>query len=208
MDDTSNSGKSPATPPASPVEWRLGEAPFLAVEVFGRIAPLELEVGFGKGRFLLRQAQARPDTDFVGVERAAKYFRLARTRGEKRGLTNLRLVRGDARVFVEDRLPDGSLHRAHVYFPDPWPKKRQHKRRLLDPPFFHALARKLRPGGELHLATDHADYFREIVLSVETEPRFVATDPLPEDPEGLTNYEVKYRAEGRPIHRARWIVAG
>lgn len=197
-----------APPPPSPVEWRLAESPFLPVEVFGRSSPLELEVGFGKGRFLLRQAQARPDTDFVGVERAAKYFRLARTRAEKRKLTNLRLVRGDARVLVEDRLPDGCLDRAHVYFPDPWPKKRQHKRRLLDPPFFHALARRLRPGGELHLATDHADYFREIVLSVETERRFVAADPLPEDPEGLTNYEVKYRAEGRPIHRARWIVAG
>jgi len=197
---------SPETSPFSTVEWTVGRENFLASRIFGREAPLEIEIGFGKGRFLLKNAVNRPGTDFVGIERAGKYFRIARDRATKRRLTNLKLVRTDARLFVEELLPDRSVDRVHVYFPDPWPKRRQHKRRLLDPPFLRILATKLRDGGEVHLATDHAEYFRAILLSFETEPGFAAAETPSADPEGLTNYEVKYRTEGRPIYRALWTL--
>jgi tRNA (guanine-N7-)-methyltransferase len=190
------------------VEWRIATEPFVPERVFGRTGPLELEIGFGKGRFLLRSAAAHPEIDFVGIEVATEYFRLALGRAEKRGLPNLRLVWGDARQFVEELLPDRSLDRVHVYFPDPWPKRRHQKRRILDPVFAHTLARRLRPGGELRVVTDHEDYFRQILLSLGAEPRFLPCAAPEEETEGLTNYEVKYRAEGRPIYRSRWLLSG
>ncbi len=189
------------------VDWPMrNPGRFVPIEIFGRTSPLELEIGFGKGRFLLRSAIENPERDFIGIEVAAKYFRLARQRALKRNLTNIRLICGDAKRFVEEVLPDRSLDRVHVYFPDPWPKRRQHKRRLLDPLFVHALAKKLRTGGEVRLATDHADYYAEIVLSFGTEPLFVESPRQVEPAEGLTNYEVKYRLEGRAIYRSVWAL--
>ena len=117
------------------------------------------------------------------------------------GLANVRMVRADGRRFVESALPSASVHAAHIYFPDPWPKKRQKKRRLLDGLFLEILASKLEPGGHVRIATDHSGYGSGIDPLLESVPGLerLPWDALPPPPP--THYELKYAAEGRPIWR-------
>lgn len=168
---------------------------------FGRTAPLEVEIGSGKARFLLAAARAHPDRDFLGVERSLSYYRLCRDRIERSGLRNAAVLRADGRRFVETALGAGGVSAFHIYFPDPWPKKKQRKRRLLDGVFLEAAASRLRPGGILRVATDHPDYGRELESLVETVGALerLGWDDLPPPPP--TNYELKYAREGRPIWR-------
>jgi len=168
-------------------------------QVFGNGQPVEIEIGIGKGRYLLAAAGVRPETNFVGVEWAAKYLRIALERGRKRRLGNLRLVRADAREFVEFFVPAASVRAFHVYFPDPWPKKRHHKRRLINPAFLAEVARTLEPGGLLWLATDHEEYFAAMQEALAADPRFRDTAAL--WGEVKTNYEEKYLRAGKPIYR-------
>ena len=179
-------------------------------KVFARPGPVEVEIGIGKGRFLLAAAEARPDVLHFGVEWANEYLRIAETRAEKRGLQNLRFARVDAKDLVLRSIPDGSVDAYYVFYPDPWPKKRHHKRRFLEPAVADALARTLLPGGRLHVATDHAEYWAVIEPLLDAHPRFVRRPefggpgfPLPVDGP-LTNFEVKYQTEGRGRHRATW----
>lgn len=168
-------------------------------EVFGNDRPVELEIGIGKGRFLIDAAQRFPEVNFVGIEWSLKYLRIAHERSRKRNLGNVRLVHGDAREFVEFFVPSESLQAIHLYFPDPWPKKRHHKRRLFDEEFAGEVERVLRPGGRLWLATDHAEYFAVIV-----ELLMRSSCLVPAEAEWLgakTNYEVKYLAQGKEIFR-------
>jgi tRNA (guanine-N7-)-methyltransferase len=114
----------------------------------------EAELGFGKGRYLLRRAAAEPETRFVGLEMAGKYFRLARRRRNRLGLRNLVLVRGEALYLMSVVLPRAFAAAIHIYFPDPWPKSRHHKRRLFDSETVDLVLGLLAPGGQLHFATD------------------------------------------------------
>lgn len=170
--------------------------------VFGRQAPLIVEIGCGGGRYLIGQAEARRDWDFVAIELAGEYLNLMKKRVIKRGLTNMRLFKTDAADLIQSCFPDECVHEYHVYFPDPWPKKRHRKRRLFTPEFCRTLRRTLTPDGTLFFATDHADYFEEIqpllssVLRVTPHPA-----PWEDAPQGRTNYEIKYLVEGRPIYR-------
>ena len=167
---------------------------------FGNSHPVELELGIGKGRFLLDAAVHHPGVNYIGVEQAAKYLRLAHARAVRRGCSNLRLVHGDAREFVEFFLASESVRAIHVYFPDPWPKKRHHKRRLLDGPFLAEVERVLQPGGRLWLATDHDGYF-DSILEVLDRFRNVL-EPVEAAWEGVsTNYEDKFVGQGKAIHR-------
>ncbi|HKD17709.1 MAG TPA: hypothetical protein VKG23_07550 [Thermoanaerobaculia bacterium] len=192
---------SPGRFPGSPDEELWPARPFEPERRFGRIAPLEVEIGSGKARFLIAAARAHPDRDFLGVERSLSYYRLCRDRVERSALPNAAALRADGRRFVETALRPGSVSAFHVYFPDPWPKKKQRKRRLLDGVFLEEAASRLSPGGLLRIATDHPDYGRELESLVET----VATlerlewDDLPPPPP--TNYELKYAREGRRIWR-------
>lgn len=167
--------------------------------VFGNRQPVEIEIGIGKGRYIIAAAQAQPQINFIGIEWASKYLRLALDRSQKRRLINLRLVRADAREFVEFFVPTGSVRAFHLYFPDPWPKKRHHKRRLFNTSFLDEVARTLAPGGRLWLATDHEDYFAAMqeVLAADCRFREVEADWG----EVKTNYEEKYLRAGKPIHR-------
>lgn len=167
--------------------------------VFGNCQPVEIEIGVGKGRYIIAAAQAQPQINFIGIEWASKYLRLALDRGQKRRLTNLRLVRADAREFIEFFVPAAAVRVFHLYFPDPWPKKRHHKRRLFNASFLDEVARTLEPGGRLRLATDHEDYFAAMqeVLAADLRFREVEADWG----EVKTNYEEKYLRAGKSIHR-------
>jgi len=179
--------------------------PFDFSALFGNRHPVEMEIGIGKGRFLLAQAEARPEVNFLGIEWSLKYLRVARDRARRRGLANIRLFRADARHVLAALLLDRSLARVHVYCPDPWPKKRHRKRRLFAPETVAHLGRVLADGGYLDLSTDVREYFEEIRAVLPAHSGLLpAPDPLfPIDsPDGRTSYEVKYVQAGRTIHRA------
>jgi len=182
--------------------------PFDFRSLFGNDRPVELEIGVGKGRFLLAQAAARPEVNFLGIEWSLKYLRVAKERAQRQGLTNVRLFRADARHVLATLLPDRSVVRVHVYCPDPWPKKRHRKRRLFTPATVTHIERALVPGGYLDLSTDVRDYFDEIRGLVPKASGLNETeDPLfpIESPGGRTSYEAKYLLAGRPIHRASFV---
>ena len=169
-------------------------------ELFGRAAPLEIEIGSGRARFLVAAARANTSHDFLGLERSLSYYLVCRERVARCGLANARVLRADGRLFAESLVPE-SVRAFHVYFPDPWPKKKQRKRRLLDAVTLELLASRLEPGGTMRIATDHAGYGRAIGSLVETVAALerLEWDALPAPPP--TNYELKYQAEGRPIWR-------
>jgi len=138
--------------------------------LFGREAPRVLEIGFGMGHTTAEIAARSPETDFLGVEVHTPGVGSLLNLIEERGLTNVRLVQHDATEVVRDMLAPESLHGVHVFFPDPWPKKRHHKRRLLQPAFVRLLAERLRPGGYLHAATDWQAYAEQMLEVFSGEP--------------------------------------
>ncbi len=174
--------------------------------IFGRSRPVHLEIGSGKGTFLVHQARAQSDVNFFGIEWARKYYRHAADRIGRWGLTNVRIVRADAAAFLRDFVHEESVDCFHIYFPDPWPKKRHHKRRLLQGSNIETLVRCLKPGGEMRIATDHEDYFEQI--SREMSVHAARLEPIEfQRPAGAregeltgTNYERKYVKEKRPIY--------
>lgn len=185
--------------------------------IFGRSGPVHIEVGAGKGTFLLNQAKALPGEDFLGIEWARKYYRYAVDRIGRWGLTNVRIIRTDAVTFLSSCIPDGSVDCFHVYFPDPWPKKRHHKRRFISTANLEHLIRCLKAGGQLRIATDHAEYFEQIeyVIAARSDALERIKFPRPagaEDGEVTgTNFERKYLKEDqRPIYTiaARRLPAG
>ena len=130
--------------------------------VFGRAAPSVLEIGFGNGETLVEQAAANPSTDFIGIEVHEPGVGHCLLRAQAAGISNLRLSRRDAIDVLRHQIPDASLRRINLYFPDPWPKKRHHKRRILQHDFLQMLSRKIEPGGTFHIATDWQDYAEQI----------------------------------------------
>ncbi len=183
-------------PPDSPL---LLSAPALAwPQIFGNAQPIEIEVGCGKGMFLVNSALTRPETNFLGIEIERKYVLLTAARVAQRKLANVKLACTDARWFLRDRVADASVSAMHVYFPDPWWKNRHRKRKLMTRDFAEQCARVLQPGGRLHFSTDVADYFAETLEMLKKVP---ALEPAGAA-EALTNFERKYRQEGRTIHRA------
>ena len=139
-------------------------------QVFGRDAPLVLEIGSGMGETTAAIAAARPDADFIAAEVHGPGVGSLLKRIEEQGLKNLRVIRHDAVEVLEHMIADGALAGIHLFFPDPWPKKRHHKRRLVQPEFAALAARKLAPGGYLHAATDWMDYARHMVEVLDDEP--------------------------------------
>jgi tRNA (guanine-N7-)-methyltransferase len=191
------------------LEGAAASAPLDLGAAFGNDQPLVVEVGAGKGLFLVTAGQANPDVNFLGIEIERKYCLFAATRLAKRRLGNVRVACADARAFFRDRLPAGCARAVHVYFPDPWWKTRHRKRRLFTAEFAGQCQRVLRPGGHLHLATDVEEYFGIITGLVRQCPAFEGLPP-PEarepahDMDYLTNFERKYRKEGRPVYRASY----
>ena len=174
--------------------------------LFGNEQPVEVELGCGKGMFLREAARLHPDVNYLGVERAGKYYRVAVSRLTKTGSTNLRLMRADGLDVLDRWIAPGSIARLHIYFPDPWPKKRHHKRRIFRPELMELAARCLIPGGEFCVATDHGDYgtlIREILAASMDlfEPRPWLEDSPDRQP---TNYALKWERAGRVLWWARY----
>ena len=171
--------------------------------IFGRIAPLHIEIGSGKGTFLVHQASAQPEIDFLGIEWASRYYRLALDRFGRWGLENVRIIRADAVTFLNEHVPDGAVACLHIYFPDPWPKRHHHKRRLLQQANMDLLIRCLKPGGHIRIATDHAGYFKQIAAVTSAcqgtleEIEFIRPAGAREAEQTGTNYERKYIRDKR-----------
>ena len=188
--------------------------PLVWSDVFGNDRPVELEIGMGKGTFLVEQAKARPEVNFFGIEWARWFWRYASDRLRRNGCLNARTVRAEASYFLTEFVPDASLSVLHVYFPDPWPKARHHKRRLIQPAFMPLVARVLAPGGRLQVVTDHQGYFEENVEpSVCGAAGLTVVDYNRPGSAGEgefvgTNFERKYAREGRPFYAIAAVKPG
>jgi tRNA (guanine-N7-)-methyltransferase len=183
--------------------------PWDSARLFGRRAPLEVEIGSGKGLFLRTAAAARPEVDFLGIEVARKYARFSAAMLAKHDLPNALVVIGDAIRVFEEVLPDGSLEAVHIYFPDPWWKKRHKKRRLMRPALVADLARTLRPGGALQFWTDVEEYFQFSLGLLAAESRLegpleVPEAPAQDDMDYRTHFERRMRQHNERVFRARF----
>jgi len=178
----------------------LPEGPLDFDEWFGRSAPVMLEIGSGMGETTARLAEAAPETNYVAVDVYQPGLAQLMMRAESADLKNLRLLRGDAVVLLERHVPEESLSGVRIYYPDPWPKKKHHKRRLVQPSLVSVIASRLVPGGTLHLATDWEHYAEHMLAVCTAEPRLrnphAGWAPRPEW-RPLTKFESRAEEEGR-----------
>jgi tRNA (guanine-N7-)-methyltransferase len=187
--------------------------PWDAAGLFGRAAPLEIEVGSGKGLFLRNAAADRPEVDFLGIEIAGKYARFAAAGLAKAGLRNALVVDGDAVRLFHELLPDGSLAAVHVYFPDPWWKQRHRRRRVMRDSFVRDVERTLRAGGSLHFWTDVEEYFQTALELLAAETHLLGPLPVPETPAEhdmayRTHFERRVRKASEPVYRTEFRKEG
>jgi tRNA (guanine-N7-)-methyltransferase len=184
-----------------------GAEPFDPPAWFGRIAPLVFEIGSGMGESTAELAAADPDVDHIAVEVFEPGLAQLLMRIADAGLTNLALLRGDAVALLRERVPPASLSGIRVFFPDPWPKRKHRKRRIVQPDFVSLAASRLRPGGALHLATDWDDYAVQMRAVCDAEPLLENT--AAGEPGGwtarprwrpVTKFEQRARVEGRDVH--------
>jgi tRNA (guanine-N7-)-methyltransferase len=168
--------------------------------------PFELEIGSGKGTFLVQQSGLQPETNFLGIEWAGEFFRYAADRVRRRAISNVRLLHDDATEVISHRLPDACCRVVHLYFSDPWPKARHHKRRVMQDASMRAFHRVLEPDAELRLVTDHDDLWSWYEDHAARHTDLFERHPF-ERPASAgdgevvgTNFERKFRREGRPFH--------
>lgn len=175
-------------------------------DMFDNDHPIEMEIGAGKARFLLHRARALPERNFIGFDYIWKYIKIAWQRIEKREIPNALCFKAEATEVVGHLVPDQSVSVFHIYFPDPWHKKKHHKRRLLTPDFFKLLHQRLEPGGLLEIATDNFDYliaFKAALIGAGDTLWSATRETINErimNPEFRTNFELKYEAEGRDLY--------
>ena len=160
-----------------------GEAPMNLDELFGRDAPTVLEIGFGNGETLVEQAAANPDRDFLGIEVHEPGVGHCLLKAEEAEIRNLRIIAHDGIEVLTNQIPAGSLARVNLYFPDPWPKKRHHKRRIVQPAFLNLVADRLVDGGTLNIATDWANYAEHIDEVLYQSDRFTCIERREHDGE-------------------------
>jgi tRNA (guanine-N7-)-methyltransferase len=185
-------------------------APWDPSALFGRTAPLEVEVGSGKGLFLQNAALAKPEHDFLGVEVAYKYARFVAARLAKRSIGNALAVHGDALRLFHELIPADSLAAVHVYFPDPWWKARHHKRRVMNEGFHADVSRTLRQGARLHFWTDVKEYFDStlelIARSTNLQGPLEVTQREPQhDLDFRTHFERRMRLHDEPVYRSEFV---
>lgn len=178
--------------------------PVSFLEIFGNSNPVEIEIGCGKGKFLVARAQENPGVNFLGIDRVGKWMKRGITRAGKRNLSNLRFLRAEARKFIEEAVSVESISVFHIYFPDPWPKRRHQKRRVVNADLLRLLHSRLVPGGLIEVATDDADYFTAIKRSVAATEELwdnvrEAKNERILDSMNRTNYEIKWASQGREL---------
>ena len=179
-------------------------------QLFTASCPLEVEIGSGKGLFLQRQGTALPQKNFLGIEISLKYARFAASRLARAGVANACVVHADARQVFSEIFPDASLAAIHIYFPDPWWKKRHHKRRLLNENFVGQLSRTLISGGYLHFWTDVQETFDAGIAALKTDaqlqgPQEVIPSQAEHDLDYQTHFERRMRLSGKKIFRSEYI---
>jgi tRNA (guanine-N7-)-methyltransferase len=194
-----------SSPPPDDIAWL--PAAFDPGALFQQSAPLELEVGCGKGLFLATAAAAHPDRNYLGVELAPGYAELTAARCARLGLNNARVIAGDPTLLIRSLLADNCVHAVHVYFPDPWWKARHRKRRVLCEPFFQQAARILVPDGTVHVWTDVEEYFLEAMTAAASTGLFLAPREVLERSAGndldyRTHFERRTRLANKPVWRA------
>lgn len=191
------------------LEASADEPPLRINDLFSREAPLEVEVGSGKGLFLLNASAALPSHDFVGIEIARKYARHAAARLARVERPNAIMIQGDAlRLF--SAIDDASLHAVHVYFPDPWWKKRHRKRRVMNEPFLQDVQRVLRADGKLHFWTDVREYFESTVELIADVTQLAGPQPVEElepehDLDYRTHFERRMRLHDQDVFRSVYL---
>jgi tRNA (guanine-N7-)-methyltransferase len=184
--------------------------PWEPAALFSQPGPLEVEIGSGKGLFLLTAATCQPNRNYLGVELAQKYARFAAARLARAALPNAVVVNGDAVRLFGEVLPDASLAAVHVYFPDPWWKARHKKRRVMNERVLHDIERTLLSGGRLHFWTDVEEYFQTTLELVAASTRLIGPVPVPEKPaehdfDYRTHFERRTRLHGQPVFRAEFL---
>jgi tRNA (guanine-N7-)-methyltransferase len=179
-------------------------------ELFDTTGSMHIEIGSGKGTFILAQAAAQPDCIFLGIDWASKYYRYAVDRLGRWGIKNAKMLRADAADLFANCLTDSCIDVLHIYFPDPWPKKRHHKRRFINDANFANVLRTLKTNGKVQIATDHAGYFEQITEVLEKQLRagtventeFIKAAGAKENEIVGTNFERKYIKDGRKVYTA------
>lgn len=172
-------------------------------DIFERLAPLEVDFGCGDGGFILAMAQAHPERNFLGTERMLGRVEKVSRHAAHRGLTNVRVLRLESLYVATHLLPLGVVARAHVLFPDPWPKRQHHPRRLIQPEFLDAVRAALAPGAELRMKTDDLPYFRWMEKVIAGAHGWERIEWPEDEAYPVTDFEGRFLAQGLPIHRVR-----
>jgi tRNA (guanine-N7-)-methyltransferase len=180
------------------------EGPVTSQSLFGNRNPLELEIGAGKGTFLVKESTLRPEVNFLGIEYAWRYWIYAADRLRRAARDNARVVLTEAFEFIGAHLADDDLSGVHIYFPDPWPKTRHRTRRLLQQDFVALLTDKMNVGARVQIATDHEDYFAHIERVIKRSTLVQAPFEIRAAADGDelvgSNFERKYRSSGQRIY--------
>ncbi len=174
--------------------------------LFGRAAPKIVEIGSGMGETTALIAQENPDKDYLAIEVHSPGIGSLLRRIDALGLVNVRVIQHDGVDVLEWMVPPESLEGVHIFFPDPWPKKRHHKRRLIQPPFVALLARRLKPGGYVHIATDWQDYAEHILTVLSQEPRLANAAGHGFAPRPASRPPTKFEERGRRLGHGVWDV--
>ncbi len=175
-------------------------------EIFETNRPLEIDLGCGDGSFLVAMASHYPERNFLGVERLLGRVRKVIRKAEKNSLLNLKVLRLELSYTIEWLLPDHCANRMHLLFPDPWPKKKHHKRRMVNKSFCESLVRILKEDGEFLFKTDHPDYFEESMLALENFDLLEQVPWYTDDFYPVTDFEKIWTKEGKKIYSARFCV--
>lgn len=181
--------------------------PLFAIDpekLFGRRAPLEVELGAGRGDFIIEYAAARPEDNFLAVELSASVARVLAIRVARAGLTNVRVARMDARTLINLMLPAGGVSVCHIYFPDPWPVLSQQKHRMFSPGFVRSMTRVLAPRAALYVATDFEPYAREIFAVLKDAGFRRAAIAVPGA--SASGFARKYMAQGRAVFSGAFLL--
>ena len=179
--------------------------PYVWPEVFGRVAPVEIDLGAGDGVYAQARALAEPERDFVAVERLLGRATKIAKKAVRKNLRNLRVLRLESAYFIKNLCPPASLDAVTLRYPDPWPKRRHHGNRILSAAFARDLARAIRPGGLLKLTTDDADYYQWACHEVDQCREWIVDPGWTGSEEPTSEFEERFKKEGRGVYRRAWV---